>query len=77
VVNEAATYSDQPNYDLSDWEDYVPNDIPKQDNGSDCGVFMCKYADYLSDRLDLTFSAADMPYFRRRFLKDLLANSAD
>jgi sentrin-specific protease 1 len=77
VVDEAAAYSNKPGFDLSGWEDYVPEDIPLQDNGSDCGVFTCKFADYLGERLDLTFSAPDMPYFRRRLMTDLLANSAD
>jgi sentrin-specific protease 1 len=35
-------------YDLSQWQDYTPLDIPHQQNGYDCGVFMCKFADYLS-----------------------------
>jgi Ulp1 family protease len=55
----------------------VPEDIPLQDNGSDCGVFTCKFADYLGERLDLTFSAEDMPYFRRRLLVDLLADHSE
>jgi len=55
----------------------VPANIPLQDNGSDCGVFTCKFAEYLGQRLDLAFSAGDMPYFRRRMLVDLLAASAD
>ena len=95
VVDEAGTYSAQPNFDLSGWKDYVrsshvtiiaphhphfsqvPANIPLQDNGSDCGVYTCKFAEYLGQRLDLDFSAQDMPYFRRRMLVDLLAASAD
>lgn len=30
-------------------------DIPQQKNGSDCGVFACKYADYIAKRKPLTF----------------------
>jgi hypothetical protein len=37
---------------------------------------MCKYAEYLGQRLDLVFSARDMSYFRRRMLVDLLAARA-
>ena len=55
----------------------MPKDIPLQDNDSDCGVFTCKFAEYLGQRLRLNFSAADMPYFRRRLLTNLLANSVD
>jgi sentrin-specific protease 1 len=76
-VDEAKAYSNQPSFDVSGWEDYVPDNILQQDNGSDCGVFTCTYAIYLSDRLDLTFSCADMPYFCRRLMTDLLANRAN
>lgn len=71
VVDEAAQYGSD--FDLSGWTDHIPSDIPTQDNGYDCGVFMCKYAEYLSERLEFDFSTADMPYFRRRLLLDLLA----
>jgi sentrin-specific protease 1 len=30
--------------------------IPQQDNGSDCGVFTCKFAEYISRRATFTFS---------------------
>ena len=32
-------------YDLTGWSDNVPKDIPLQENGSDCGVFMCMVSD--------------------------------
>ena len=32
----------------SEWTHHCPKHIPKQDNGSDCGVFTVKFADYLS-----------------------------
>lgn len=27
--------------DLSNWRDCTPKNIPRQENGSDCGVFTC------------------------------------
>ena len=30
-------------------------EIPQQKNGSDCGVFACKYADYIAKGRPLTF----------------------
>ena len=33
---------------LSEWIDWAPRDVPRQDNGSDCGVFTLKFADFLS-----------------------------
>jgi sentrin-specific protease 1 len=72
VVDEAAAYSEIAGYDLSEWTNYVPRDVPHQANFSDCGAFMCKYADYLSDCLDLAFTPEDMPLFRKRMLIQLL-----
>ncbi len=36
-------------------DDFVQG-IPQQMNGSDCGVFACKYAEYVSRGADITFS---------------------
>ena len=41
----------------------------------DCGVFMCKTADYLSQEAHLDFTQADMQYFRRRLVVEI-RNSA-
>jgi sentrin-specific protease 1 len=38
--------------------------IPKQNNGFDCGVFVCQYAEHISRGAAFTFSQADMPRFR-------------
>ena len=34
----------------------VLQDIPKQRNGFDCGVFVCMYAEYVTRGAPLTFS---------------------
>jgi sentrin-specific protease 1 len=47
-----------------------PKAIPRQMNGCDCGVFMLKYADYIASGCPLTFTQADMGYFRRRIVAD-------
>lgn len=33
----------------------LSQEIPQQKNGSDCGVFACKYADYIAKGRPLTF----------------------
>eukprot|EP01083_Nonionella_stella_P081538 224653_1 len=48
------------------------NDMPKQSNRSDSGVFVCKTAEYLLDRKELTFTQSDMETFRKRMVLDLL-----
>ena len=56
--------------DTSDWAAEHPKEIPRQMNGCDCGVFMLKYADYIASGCPLTFTQADMGYFRRRIVAD-------
>lgn len=34
--------------DLSQWNVIHCQDIPQQMNGSDCGMFTCKYAEFIS-----------------------------
>ena len=60
--------------DMDSWQ-LIPTDVattPQQENGSDCGVFTCVFANYLSLQLRLDFSAADMFYFRQRITLDIL-----
>jgi len=59
-------------FDLSDWEDYQPKDIPLQKNGYDCGVFMCKYADCASAGRPFLFKQMHMQYFRKLMILDIL-----
>ena len=47
-------------------------DIPQQENGSDCGMFTCKFAEYLSRDADISFSQDDMPYFRKRMVYEIV-----
>ncbi|NXP27675.1 SENP2 protease, partial [Scytalopus superciliaris] len=49
-----------------------PWEIPQQNNGSDCGVFVCKYADYISRDKPITFTQEHMPYFRRRMVWEII-----
>ncbi|KTF75218.1 hypothetical protein cypCar_00023503 [Cyprinus carpio] len=49
-----------------------PSEIPQQKNGSDCGVFVCKYADYISRGRNLTFRQNHMPYFRKAMIWEIL-----
>ena len=61
-------------FDLTDWEDYCPAEIPHQLNGFDCGVFMCKFAESCSRDLKNNFNFAQkhMPYFRKRMILEIL-----
>jgi len=46
--------------------------IPQQDNGTDCGMFVIMYADFLSDDLLLSFEPIDMLAFRTKVGCDLM-----
>ena len=60
--------------DLSKWEQINTQNIPQQLNGSDCGMFLCKFAEYLSRRAEFTFSQSNMPYFRKRMVYEISKN---
>ena len=54
------------------WTDHIWDaGTPRQRNGFDCGVFMCKTADYYAQDARLDFSPADMGYFRRRLALEI------
>ncbi|XP_035755917.1 sentrin-specific protease 2 [Egretta garzetta] len=59
---------------ISEWtlHSMEPHEIPQQTNGSDCGVFMCKYADHISRDKPLTFTQNDMPYFRKKMVWEII-----
>ena len=47
-------------------------EIPQQGNHSDCGMFTCKYADYISKGQPMTFSQQHMPLFRQKMVWEIL-----
>ncbi|XP_076871674.1 sentrin-specific protease 2 [Brachyhypopomus gauderio] len=47
-------------------------EVPHQKNGSDCGVFVCKYADYIARGRPFTFRQCHMPYFRKAMIWEIL-----
>lgn len=63
--------------DISSWDKEFVEDLPEQQNGFDCGMFMIKYADFYSRDIGLCFSQEHMPYFRLRTAKEILRLKAD
>ncbi|XP_033171364.1 uncharacterized protein LOC117148197 isoform X3 [Drosophila mauritiana] len=45
--------------------------IPRQGNSSDCGVFSCMFAEYITRNAPITFSQAEMPYFRKKMAMEI------
>jgi len=67
VTEEAKTYSNEKVHFLDEWTDEYVNNAPQQgDSNSDCGVFACKYMDYIIDNCPLNFTTKQIPYFRKR-----------
>ncbi|KAF3591085.1 hypothetical protein DY000_02026610 [Brassica cretica] len=63
--------------DVSSWDMEFVEDLPQQQNGYDCGMFMLKYIDFFSRGLGLYFSQEHMPYFRLKTAKEILRLRAD
>jgi len=59
-------------FDFSEWEDWVYEDTPQQENGYDCGVFTCQFLETLSRGEEtFNFTQADMFYLRRRMIWEI------
>ncbi|XP_057854571.2 ubiquitin-like-specific protease ESD4 [Cryptomeria japonica] len=57
---------------LGGWKHEHMENIPLQENGSDCGVFMLKYADFHSRGMPPDFTQANIEYYRRRMANEIL-----
>lgn len=62
-------------FDKTGWMAENVKDIPQQMNGSDCGMFACMFAEYLSRDADITFDQQHMPYFRRKMVYEIVTGS--
>ncbi|KAK3160823.1 hypothetical protein QOZ80_1BG0065300 [Eleusine coracana subsp. coracana] len=58
--------------DALSWKQEGVQNLPLQENGWDCGMFMLKYIDFFSRNMDLIFGQKHMRYFRRRTAKEIL-----
>lgn len=61
--------------DLRKYVKEVVDCCPQQENGSDCGLFVCKVVEYLSRDEELLFCQHDMPYFRQRMIWEIGKNT--
>jgi len=60
--------------DISGWKQIIAKKIPQQMNGSDCGMFTCKFAEYCSRKARFSFNQSNMPYFRKRMVYEIVKN---
>lgn len=75
-IADEATHKRQETLETSGWAQFVPHDIPHQQNAHDCGMFMCTFADYISREQSFEFGQEDMPHLRRRMACNLLDGAA-
>ncbi|GLV43295.1 hypothetical protein CBL_14027 [Carabus blaptoides fortunei] len=59
-------------YDTSDWKQVIMKDIPRQLNGSDCGVFSCTFAEFITRNAKFLFTQENMPYMRRKMVIEII-----
>uniref|UniRef100_A0A0A8YUD7 Ubiquitin-like protease family profile domain-containing protein n=1 Tax=Arundo donax TaxID=35708 RepID=A0A0A8YUD7_ARUDO len=76
LVDEVKDKSGQQ-VDAFSWKHEGVKNLPLQENGWDCGMFMLKYIDFYSRDMDLIFGQKHMRYFRRRTAKEILNLRAD
>jgi sentrin-specific protease 1 len=60
-------------YDLNGWKLESAKGIPRQTNTSDCGVFTCRFAEYVTRRDPINFTQDHMEYFRKRMVYEILS----
>lgn len=58
-------------FDMSDWTIEHVRDCPQQKNGSDCGVFSCQFAEFISRDSQVSFEQQHMQYFRRKMIYEI------
>lgn len=61
-----------------DWDLIIPDvPTPQQNNGYDCGVFTCFFADFFSAGRELAFDQDDMPDLRLRLAARVVSGNED
>ncbi|XP_062138795.1 uncharacterized protein LOC133847641 [Drosophila sulfurigaster albostrigata] len=58
-------------FDTSDFKIESVQNVPQQTNGSDCGVFSCMFAEYITRDQPLSFSQENMEYFRKKMVLEI------
>ncbi|KAG0342450.1 SUMO1 sentrin specific peptidase 1 [Podila horticola] len=63
-------------FDSTGWENVCPKDIPRQQNGYDCGVFTCTFIERKSRGMaKFDFSQQNMPLLRQKIVLNIINKS--
>lgn len=62
-------------FNFDGWTEFFADDGPQQENGYDCGVFVCQTMENLSRGVPVPFDFTqhNMPYLRRRMILEIAA----
>lgn len=58
-------------FDLDGWVVEDVQNIPQQNNSSDCGVFSCMYAEFITRNQQINFTQDHMQYFRQKMVDEI------
>ena len=57
------------------WSVVYPTNFPLQNDDTECGVFVCMYAEHLSRQVPFDFTVSDTPDFRAKMKYEILNNT--
>ncbi|CAO1410692.1 unnamed protein product, partial [Diamesa hyperborea] len=58
-------------FNMEGWTKESVKDCPRQMNGSDCGVFSCMFAEFISRDSNISFTQEHMQYFRQKMIYEI------
>ncbi|XP_043270475.1 sentrin-specific protease-like [Venturia canescens] len=76
LIKEAGQKEEKPII-KEEWHLATKQDIPRQTNGYDCGVFVCMYARNEIFGGEMDFTQNDMPQVRQRMMRELQAGNIE
>lgn len=62
-------------FDFDLWSLVIKEGLPSQQNSYDCGVFCCKYADFIASKSEITFEQNSIPFFRKLMIFEVVKGS--
>lgn len=71
-LEEESLHKRKHGINWDDWKFIVAEDVPLQQNMSDCGMFTCQFAECISRDAPFQFTQQHMPYYRKRVVYEIL-----
>jgi len=71
-LREESIFKPKKQFDTSDFVIESVQNIPRQLDGSDCGIFSCMFAEYITCDVPITFTQSEMLYFRKKMALEIV-----